>query len=201
VNRARIILLCIAAAITYGVLHDQVTARLCIEYFTVAHPPLFSATSPTMVALCWGVAATVGIGTIFGVLLALVAHAGSGPPLAASRLLRPVIKLLAMMAVSALFAGMCGYFLAQHGTISIPDDLGDSIPQSRRHEFMAVWFAHGASYLVGLSGGAFLVYSVWRSRGRPAILSLYPRSPTAVIRAAVVVILAAYVFWIRFRIH
>jgi hypothetical protein len=27
----RIVLLCIAAAIVYGVVHDQVTARICIE--------------------------------------------------------------------------------------------------------------------------------------------------------------------------
>ena len=35
-----IILLCIFAAIVYGIIHDQITARVCIEYFTVGHPPV-----------------------------------------------------------------------------------------------------------------------------------------------------------------
>jgi hypothetical protein len=201
VNRARIVLLCVGAAITYGVLHDQVTARLCIEYFTVAHPPLLSATSPTMVALCWGVAATAGIGTVLGVLLALVAHAGSQPPVAASRLFRPVLKLLMAMAISAVFAGTCGFFLAQHETISIPDALRNAIPPSRHHVFMAVWFAHAASYLVGLGGGALLVFRVWRVRGRPGVLSIFPRSPIAILRATVIITVAAYVLWIRFGAH
>jgi hypothetical protein len=197
-NRAKIILLCVAAAITYGVSHDQVTARLCIEYFTVAHPPLFSATSPTMVGLCWGVAATFGIGTALGVLLALAADVGNQPPLPASQLLRPVAKLLAAMAISALIAGVCGYFLAERGTISIPADFADAIPREHHHRFMAVWFAHGASYLAGLGGGGFLVFNIWRARGRPAVISLFPRSPGGAIRAVVIVIVAAVVLWLRF---
>jgi hypothetical protein len=196
VNRLKIILLCITAAITYGVLHDQVTARLCIEYFTVAHPPYFSATSPTMVGLCWGIAATAGIGILFGVLLALVAHGGNEAPLPASQLLRPVARLLAMMALSALAAGVCGYFLAQGGAISIPAAFANVIPQERHNHFMAVWFAHGASYLVGLSGGGYLVLGIWRARGKPAVLPLIPRSPGAVVRTAVVVVVAVYVLWI-----
>lgn len=30
-----IVLLCIASAVVYGILHDQITARLCVEYFTI----------------------------------------------------------------------------------------------------------------------------------------------------------------------
>jgi hypothetical protein len=50
----KIWLLSIAAAILYGILHDQVTARVCLEYFTVFHPPVFDTTSPTLLALGWG---------------------------------------------------------------------------------------------------------------------------------------------------
>jgi len=31
----KIVLLAIAAAISYGILHDQITVRVCIEYFTI----------------------------------------------------------------------------------------------------------------------------------------------------------------------
>jgi hypothetical protein len=46
----KIILLCIEAAIVYGILHDQVTARVCVEYFTIGHPPIFHTDDPTLLA-------------------------------------------------------------------------------------------------------------------------------------------------------
>jgi hypothetical protein len=36
---AKIVLVCIFASIVYGIAHDQVTARICVQYFTVFHPP------------------------------------------------------------------------------------------------------------------------------------------------------------------
>ena len=41
-------ILCIAVAVVYGILHDQVTARVCVEYFTIGHPPMFPTNSPTL---------------------------------------------------------------------------------------------------------------------------------------------------------
>jgi hypothetical protein len=52
----RIIALCVAAAVTYGVLHDQITSRVCVEYFTVGHPPVFGTEDPTLLALGWALA-------------------------------------------------------------------------------------------------------------------------------------------------
>ena len=53
-----ILALSILAAIVYGVLLDPVTARVCLEYFTIRHPPIFGTDSPTLLALGWGVVAT-----------------------------------------------------------------------------------------------------------------------------------------------
>ncbi len=39
-----ILFMCIAAAVVYGVVHDQVTARVCVEYFTVGHPRIIAPT-------------------------------------------------------------------------------------------------------------------------------------------------------------
>jgi hypothetical protein len=33
--------------VVYGIVHDQVTARVCVEYFTVGHPPVFQTNSDT----------------------------------------------------------------------------------------------------------------------------------------------------------
>jgi len=50
-----IILLCVDAAILYGIFHDQVTARLCVEYFTIGHPNIFGTDNPTVLAIAWGI--------------------------------------------------------------------------------------------------------------------------------------------------
>ncbi len=48
---AKIIGLCILAAIGYGIVHDQVTARICVEYFTVFHAPILGVRS--RLSLLW----------------------------------------------------------------------------------------------------------------------------------------------------
>jgi len=55
-----IVLLCIGSAVMYGVLHDQVTARICVEYFTIGHPPVFPTDDPTLLGIGWGIIATGG---------------------------------------------------------------------------------------------------------------------------------------------
>ncbi|MEM7013599.1 MAG: hypothetical protein AAF585_19175 [Verrucomicrobiota bacterium] len=47
----KIILLSIVAAVVYGILHDQVTARICVEYFTIGHAQLIDSDSPTVLGL------------------------------------------------------------------------------------------------------------------------------------------------------
>ena len=54
----KIVAFCIAAAVVYGILHDQVTAHVCVEYFTIAHPPVFPTESPFWLAVGWGIIAT-----------------------------------------------------------------------------------------------------------------------------------------------
>ncbi len=196
-KNAQVILLSILAACAYGVIHDQITIRLCLEYFTVAHPPLFHTTSPTLLALCWGVAATAGIGAVFGMVLALVSQSGPAPyPI--SRVARLILLLLTAMAGSAVVAGIVGYQLSQRGLISIPSGVARAIPEEQHHRFMAVWFAHGASYFVGLTGSAIVCFAVWNARGRPCVIPFLPRTRAATIRTLFLAVVAALVAWWRF---
>ena len=76
----RIVLQCVALAIVYGIVHDVVTAHVCVEYFTIGHPTVIGCTSPVMLALTWGVLATWWVGLGLGLLLGLAclwAHIGS----------------------------------------------------------------------------------------------------------------------------
>ena len=72
----KIVLLSILAAISLGIPHDLITAHLCLEYFTVAHPFIFPSNKPVVTALLWGVIATWWVGLILGVGLAIAARAG-----------------------------------------------------------------------------------------------------------------------------
>ncbi len=71
-----IVVLSILACVTYGVIHDQITARICVEYFTIGHPQIIASESPTMLGFVWGVIATWWVGAILGVLLATAARIG-----------------------------------------------------------------------------------------------------------------------------
>jgi hypothetical protein len=67
----KIIRVCVAAAIVCGIIHDQFTARICVEYFTVFHPPIIGTKSPTLLAFGWGIIPTWWMGAFLGVLLAV----------------------------------------------------------------------------------------------------------------------------------
>src|SRR5881227_1099648 len=103
-----IILLCVVAAVLYGIAHDQVTARVCVEYFTVGHPPIFGTDDPTVLGIGWGIIATWWVGLILGIPLAFLARVGSRPKLSVASLIRPIGNLLAIMALCALAAGIMG---------------------------------------------------------------------------------------------
>src|SRR5438270_14091473 len=100
----KIIVICVVAAIAYGIIHDQITARICVEYFTIFHPPVFSTQSPTLLGIGWGIIATWWVGAFLGILLAIRARAGSKQFLRAAELIRPISTLLRVMALSALGA-------------------------------------------------------------------------------------------------
>jgi hypothetical protein len=163
----KIVLLCVTSAICYGIVHDQFTARICIEYFTVFHPPVFGTQSPTLLAIGWGVIATWWVGAFLGIALAVAARAGSRPKLTAVALLRPIGELLLTMAVLATLLGFLGFVLAEYKIVFPPHWVVDSLPAAAQSRFMAAWWAHNASYLSGFLGGIVVCVLVFRKRSRP----------------------------------
>jgi len=150
--------MCVAAAVLYGIIHDQITARVCVEYFTIGHPPVFHTSSPTLLAFGWGLVATWWMGAFLGLIVALCARSGSDPKLRARDLLKPMWVLLAVMGISALCAGVLGYVLASKGQIPLRD-WEYLIGREKAIRFIADFCAHLASYLVGFFGG--LTVCVW----------------------------------------
>jgi hypothetical protein len=164
VESLKIFFVCIVAAILYGVIHDQVTARVCLEYFTVFHPPVFVTQSPTLLAFGWGIIATWWVGAFLGVLLVIAARAGSRPQLSAMTVIKPIGELLVLMAGCALLAGLLGFILARQGVLSPPEWVAANLPPAAHARFMADWCAHSASYAVGFFGGITLCVLQYRRR-------------------------------------
>ncbi|HVK04988.1 MAG TPA: hypothetical protein VM490_16035 [Armatimonadaceae bacterium] len=159
---------CVGAAILYGIAHDQVTARVCVEYFTVFHPRVIASDSPTLLALVWGVLATWWVGFFLGVPLAFVAQAGPLLRVSARDLRRPTAVLLLVMACLAFVSGVAGYWLTSSGQLPMLPRWSNDIPPTRHPRFMADLFAHNASYTSGFLGGNVLLGWAWRRRRRLA---------------------------------
>ncbi len=164
----RIVVLSIVAAIGYGIAHDQVTARVCVEYFTIGHPPIFGTESPTLLAIGWGIVATWWVGLLLGLPLAFAAVRGPRPVRTARSLVRPVLYLLGIMGGLAAVAGVLGWFAAEGKAVFLVEPLAAQVPVEHHSRFVADRWAHLASYLTGFVGGAVLVVRTWRSRRRPA---------------------------------
>lgn len=165
----RIVLASLALAILYGVVHDQLTVRVSLEYFTIGHPPVFATSSPTLLALGWGVIATWWVGLPLGFVLAAVARNGrTRAPLQLEDLVPRLLMLLAAMAVAATFAGLATYAGADVLGLQLPEPLATRVPSGGHRAFLAAWAAHAASYAVGIGGALVLIATVAIQRRRRA---------------------------------
>ena len=159
-----IICFCVLAAVVYGILHDQVTARVCVEYFTVFHAPVFETDSPTLLGIGWGIIATWWVGLFLGVMLAVAARAGRWPKIGVRELVKPAIRLMIVVGALALIFGLTGYGAAERGWVSMTRRWVELIPEDRHARFLADLWAHNASYAFGFLGGVWLCVRTFRKR-------------------------------------
>ena len=158
-----IVAFCVLAAVVYGILHDQVTARVCLEYFTVFHAPVFGTQSPTLLGIGWGIIATWWVGLFLGVMLAIAARLGKRPKVGLRELVKPVIRLMIVVGVLAIAFGVVGYFAAEQGWVSMARPWSQRIPEARHTRFLADLWAHNASYAFGFLGGVWLCVRTYRA--------------------------------------
>jgi hypothetical protein len=161
-----IVVLCVLAAISYGIVHDQVTARICLEYFTIGHPPIFvePVTSPTVIGIAWGVIATWWVGLGMGIPLAIAARAGKRPQRDVGSLVRPIALLLGTTAVLAVVFAMIGHTAASRGWVVLLEPLASRVPFEKHDAFLADLWAHSASYFFGVVGAVILISRTWLCR-------------------------------------
>lgn len=164
----RIVATGIFAGVAYGLVHDQITAHLCVEYFTVGHPTIVETESPLILGLLWGVIATWWAGAILGALLGLAATLGPWPAVSAQQLHRPILRLLGAMALGAAIMGLVGYLLAWNDQLYLHPWLIQTIDPTDPAIYQGVWFAHNSSYGFAALGGLMLSASTLVGRIRAA---------------------------------
>ncbi len=160
----KIVLFSTGCAIGYGILHDQVTAHVCVEYFTIGHPTIVPTTDPTLLALVWGVVATWWVGLPLGVLAALVARIGRWPTLTLHDVRRPILVVLLGMGITSILAWVVGYLIAQGIGVLLPQPLAYEVPRAKYALFIADWWAHENAYSVGTIGGLCACAWLWEAR-------------------------------------
>lgn len=161
----KIVAFSVASAVFYGILHDMVTAHVAVEYFTIAHPPVFPTTQPFWLAIGWGIIATWWMGLTLGIILACSAQLGARPKLGLDKLRPRIFALLATMAGSALLAGLLGTSIQALGYNAIGFWSEEISPDRQARFAFAIW-AHTTSYVVGGLGGLVLCGNVIRERRR-----------------------------------
>ena len=152
----KIVLLTVATAIGYGIVNDQITVRVCLEYFTIGKPQVFETSSPTLLALGWGVIATWWVGLLLGIVIACFARAGSRPQLDPGQLLAPAASVLLVVILLSGLAGLIGYAGAAAGAWKLVEPLASRVPADRHQAFLAVGWAHSMAY-GGVLGGTILL--------------------------------------------
>lgn len=167
VESAKIVLLCVSAAIVYGVVHDQVTARMCLEYFTVAHPDV-AGHEPTRIGIYWGVVATWWVGLPLGIALAIASRTGARPPATAKDALPRIARLLAALFALAMSAGVIAYVAASLDVLTVGGQFRESIPAAHHAAFLFDAWAHTTSYIGGALGGAWVARATSWQRERAA---------------------------------
>lgn len=141
---------------TYGVIHDEITAHLCVEYFTVAHPNLFPTRSETLLGLAWGITGTFWLGLLLGAVLARVCTYGKRV-VSRKFLLKRICLIIITSALTAFLAAMVVYQFALRSHLLLPDP---NVPVAKHALFYAVWAAHLGSYVASIVASLAVILNV-----------------------------------------
>jgi hypothetical protein len=134
----RVVAGCVAAMIGYGALQDQFSARLCPEYFTVAHRPIAGLTDPTLLGLAWGFLGGWWGGLLLGLGMAAAARAGSAPPTPTREIVRPLAALFVGIGTVSALTCVGSLYNADLLGVSVGEPWATAVPAERHRALVAV---------------------------------------------------------------
>ena len=148
--------------IGYAMLQDQISVRMCPEYFTIGHPPIKGITNPTLLGIVWGFLGGFPGGIVLGIALAMSMYLGKASSFPIQNLKWPLRILLAGTAFGTGISGLSSWYNAQVVNISIGAPWNGLIPLERQQRFFIVANAHLGTYLsaaiLGIGICIFIIY-------------------------------------------
>lgn len=159
----RIIGLTVLAAAVFGFLHDSVTARISLVYFTVGHDMPFVTTDPNLVALYWGVVATWWLALPLGIFLTACALLGKNPAITWRFLAQPLVALVIAGLVVSWVVGLHAYYTSGPQQWADHEYGGDN-----GHRNYVCYQMHSASYIAMPAFTLLLGGYLLRRRARSA---------------------------------
>jgi hypothetical protein len=169
--RFRFAVMGVTAGICYGALQDQISARLCPEYFTIFHPPIPELTDPTLLGLTWGFLGTWWAGLFLGYIAGLIATLSSRPKFAPCELVRPLLVLMGFIAAIVAISGGTVWWYSEMFGVSIDPFLGKMLPQEHHRALLVVACYHFVGYVAAFGGSLVLFVWIWRERSKRSSLS------------------------------
>jgi hypothetical protein len=173
VPRYRFALYGFIAIVGYAMLQDQISARLCPEYFTVLHPPIPGMTDPTLLGISWGFIGGWWGGIVLGYVAGLVATLGTRPQLKPRELVRPLLVLVSVLATVTALTGFTVWHHANLLGVSLDAGMNGLVPAERHRAVLVVACYHFTAYATATIGGVVLCAWIWAERrGRVIHLSV-----------------------------
>lgn len=161
-----IIMLCMVAGVLYGIVHNQASVRVSLEYFTLGHREIISSTSPTLLGIAWGIHPNWWVGLCLGVLFAVAGRAGKWPKRNARSFVKPLFILFVISGTASVTAGMLGLKLAKAGTLGLYEPLYSMVPASGHAAYISALWMHTASYTIATMAGCIAALFVFTGRVR-----------------------------------
>jgi hypothetical protein len=162
-NDLRIVALCVVSLTLYGLVQDQLCARLAPDYFRIAYPTIEGASGPALLGLLWGFVGWWWVGLVTGLAAALTATLGRRPQLTARELAPAVGCLLLGVAFVALVCGSAAHY---NGRVTgVRFDWAEGLTAERLLLLFTVACARFGAYAAAAAGGVVLcVWVAWRRR-------------------------------------
>lgn len=160
----KIVFASVAAAILYGIVHEEITSWLSVEYFTLDHERWPTLPSPALSGLAWGAA----LGLAVGVLVALAARVGARAKLELPDVRVSIAVFFVALFLLALMALAMGWAGAVGEKFHPPAEIQSELTRERWRHFVAAEWAHSATFGFGALGGLALCAHVMLVRRRRA---------------------------------
>jgi hypothetical protein len=158
--RFRAMLLGIVLLSGYAIVQDQFSARLCPEYFTVLHNPIVGLTDPTLLGITWGFLGSWWGGALLGYGAGLASTLGRHQPMTVKQLLKPMLCVIAFVAVCTTLAGISVAMNADGFSVQVHALSTETIPVQRHKAAFIVATYHLVAY------AASVVCIVWIANRR-----------------------------------